>query len=234
MDAAEVALVAQIGSQAQFQLVPYLVGVAFQLLGTVFRQLGDRGLRRIPVARAVLIEVRRRRGQPPQGIAEDRRRLARHHAAELDPPILEPAMSCRRGRRRAQVDRPRDAPACRELAQVGHLAVHPQRERVGAVHVLFDHRHPVVREVARQLELHARVVDRDVRRQDKRGLVPFLPQAVDHGRHQAQHAPRALEFHQRGPVGVKAVEDLGVDRVRGLDAFFVVGIPALGRELLML
>ena len=212
----------------------HLVGIALQLLGAVLRQLGDRGLRRVPVARAVLIEVRRRRGQPPQGIAEDRRRLARHHAAELDPPILKAAMGGRRRGRRAQVDRPRHAPARRELAQVGDFAVHPQRQRVRAVHVLLDHRHPVVREVARQLELHARVVDRDVRRQDERGLVPLLPQAVDHRRHQAQHAAGALEFHQRGPVGVEAVEDLRVDRIGRLDAFLVVGVAALGRELLVL
>ena len=188
MDAAEVAHVAQVGPEALVQLLHHLVGIALQLLGAVFRQLGDRGLRRVPVARAVLIEVGRRPGQTSQGIAEDRRRLARQHAAELDPPVLEAEMRRRRGGRRAQVDRPRHAPARRELAQVGDLAVQPEGERAGAVDVLLDHRHPVVREVAGQLELHARVVDRDVRRQDERGLVPLLPQAVDHRRHQSQHA----------------------------------------------
>ena len=143
-------------------------------------------------------------------------------------------MRGRRGGRRAQVDRPRHAPARRELAQVGDLAVEPQRQRVGAVHVLLDHRHPVVREVAGQLELHARVVDRDVRRQDERVLVALLPQAVDHRRHQAQHAAGALELHQRRPVGVEPVEDLRVDRVGRLDALLVVGVAALGRELLVL
>ena len=104
----------------------------------------------------------------------------------------------------------------------------------GAVHVLLDHRHPVVRQIARQLELHARVVDRDVRRQDQRVAVALFPQAVDHRRHQAQHAARALEFHQRGPVGVEPVENLRVDRIRGLDPLLVVGVAALGRELLVL
>ena len=232
MDAAEVARLAQVGSQALVQLLHHLVGIALELLGAVLRQLGDRGLGRVPVARAVLVEVGGRSGQPPQGIAEDRGRLARHHAAELHPPVLDAPMG-RRGRgRRAQVDRARHAPAGRELAEVGHLAVQPQRQRVGAVHVLLDHRHPVVREVARQLELHARVVDRDVRRQDERVPVPLLPQAVDHRRHQAQHAARALELHQRGPVGVEPVEDLRVDRVGRLDALLVVGVAALGRELL--
>ena len=62
----------------------------------------------------------------------------------------------------------------------------------------------------------------------------LLPQAVDHRRHQPQHAARALELHQRRPVGVEPVEDLGVDRVGRLDALLVLGIAALGRELLVL
>ena len=223
---------AQVGAQALLQLLHDLVRVALELLGAVLGQLGDRGLGRVPVARAVLVEVGGRRRQPPQGIAEDRRRLARHHAAELDPPVFEAAVGGRRGGRRAQVDGARHAPAGGELAQVGHLAVQPQRQRVRAVHVLLDHRHPVVREVARQLELHARVVDRDVGRQDQRVAVALLPQAVDHRRHQAQHAAGALELHQRGPVGVEPVEDLRVDRVGRLDALLVVGVAALGRELL--
>ena len=92
MDAAEVARLAQVGAQALVELLHHLVRIALELLGAVLRQLGDRGLRRVPVARAILIEVGRRAGEPPQRIAEDRRRLARHHAAELHPPILEAAM----------------------------------------------------------------------------------------------------------------------------------------------
>ena len=106
-----------------------------------------------------------------------------------------------------------------------------KRQRVRAVHVLFDHGHPVVRQVACQLELHARIVNGDIRRQDERVLVALFPQAVDHRRHQPQHAAGALELHQRGPVGIEPVKDLGVDRVGRLDALFVVGVAALGREL---
>ena len=54
---------------------------------------------------------------------------------------------------------------------------------------------------------------------------------MDHGGHQAQHAARALELHQGGPIGVEPVEDLRVDRIRGLDAFLVVAASTLGREL---
>ncbi len=68
---------------------------------------------------------------------------------------------------RTHVNSPRHTSACGELAKIGELAIQPQGQRVRAVHVLFDHRHPVVREIPRQLELHARVVDRDVRRQDE-------------------------------------------------------------------
>jgi len=107
-------------------------------------------------------------------------------------------------------------------------------KRADPVDVLLDHRHPVVREVARQLRLHARLVDGDVGRHDEGVAVALLPQRVDHGRHQAQDAARALELEQRRPVGVEAVEDLRVDRVRCLDALLVVGVGALRRKLLVL
>ena len=67
--------------------------------------------------------------------------------------------------------------------------------------------------------------------QDQRIAVALLPQAVDHRRHQAQHAARALEFHQRGPVGVQPVEDFRMDRVGRLDALLVFGFAALRRKL---
>ncbi len=56
---------------------------------------------------------------------------------------------------------------------------------------------------------------------------------MDDGRHQPQDAAGPLEGHQRGPVRVEAVEDLGVDRVRGLQALLVVRVPALRRKLLV-
>src|SRR5438552_1694122 len=53
---------------------------------------------------------------------------------------------------------------------------------------------------------------------------------MDHRRHQAQHTARALELHQRGPVGIEPVEDLRMDWERSLDALLVVGVAALGRK----
>ena len=136
--------------------------------------------------------------------------------------------------RGAEIDGARHAAAGGKLAEIGQLAVEPQRQRVGAVDVLLDHRRPVVGEVAGQLELDARVVDGDVGGEDERVLVALLPQAVDDGRHQPQHAARALELDQRGPVAIEAVEDLGVDGIGGAHALLVVGVAALGRELLLL
>ena len=111
---------AQVRAQALVQLLHHLVGVALQLLGAVLGQLGDRGLRRIPVARAILVEIGGRARQPPQGIAKDRRRLAGHHAAELHPPVLDAPVGGRGRGRRTQVDGARHAPAGRELAEVRH------------------------------------------------------------------------------------------------------------------
>ena len=79
-----------------------------------------------------------------------------------------------------------------------------------------------------------RVVDREVRGEDERVTVVLHPEVVDHGGHQAQHASGALEPHEGRPVRVEAVEDLGVDRVRGLQSLLVVGVPALRRKVRVL
>ena len=93
---------------------------------------------------------------------------------------------------------------------------------------------PNCRKGTRQLELDPRIIDRDVRRQDQRVAVALLPKAVNHCGHEAQHAARALELHQRRPIGVEPIEDLRMDWIGGLEPLFVVGIAALRREFLML
>jgi hypothetical protein len=50
------------------------------------------------------------------------------------------------------------------------------------------------------------------------------PELVDDGGHQAQHAARALEALQRGPVLVEPVEELGVDGIGGPHALQVVAL----------
>ena len=59
---------------------------------------------------------------------------------------------------------------------------------------------------------------------------PFSHRLVDDSRHQAQHAACTLELDQRGPIGVEAVEDFGMDGIGSLDAVFIIGIVTLGRE----
>jgi hypothetical protein len=54
---------------------------------------------------------------------------------------------------------------------------------------------------------------------------------MDHGRHQAQYAARALELHQGRPVAIEPVEDLRVDGIGRLQALLVIGGAAFRREL---
>ena len=197
MNAIEVTHLAQVGSQARVQFVHNFVRVSLQLFGAVFGEFRDSRLRRIPVARTVLIEVGRGCRKSSQGIAEHCRGFTRHHTAEFDASVLDaPIGGARRGRG-AQVDGSRHAPAGGELAKVRHLAIQPQRQGAGTVNVFLDDRHPIVRKVARQFELHTRIVDWNVGGQDEWVLIALLPQAVNHCRHQPQHAARALKFHQR-------------------------------------
>ena len=77
VDTAEIACLAQVGAQPLVELLHDLVRIAFKLFRAVLGELGDRGLRRIPIARAVLIEVGGGASEPPQRIAKDRRRLRR-------------------------------------------------------------------------------------------------------------------------------------------------------------
>ena len=92
----------------------------------------------------------------------------------------------------------------------------------------------MVGEVAGQFELYTRLVDGHVGGHDQRVAVALLPEAVDNCRHQAQHATGALKLDERRPVGVEAVEDLGVDGVGGLEALLVAAVATLGGELLLL
>ena len=102
-----------------------------------------------------------------------------------------------------------------------------------SVDVLLDHGCPVVRQVAGQLGQDLLIVNGEVGGEDERTPVTFLPEAVNDRRHQSKHPTRALERHQCRPVGIQTIEDLGVNRVRGLQPLLVVGVPALRWKLLM-
>ena len=117
------------------------------------------------------------------------------------------------------------------LPERGHVTVDLPGTRVRAVDVGVDHRAPVVGQLAGEFTVDPVVHQRDRARQDQRRPVVALPQRRDHGCHEPQHATGALESIDGRPVLVEPVEDLGVDRVGGLDAFDVGDLGALGREV---
>ena len=112
----------------------------------------------------------------PAGAGRRRRRRATRRAStqpSLTRRSSSPRWAAAATRRRAEVDRPRHAPAGRVAAQVGVLAVDAQGQRVWARPRPSRSPAPSCPEVAGQLELHPRVVDRDVGRHDQRVPVAF-------------------------------------------------------------
>src|SRR5208337_3490271 len=99
MDAGKIAAPLQIASQTGLQFRGDLVGIALELLGAVFGELGNRRLGREPGAGAVLIEIGRGSREPSQRVAEHGRRFPWPPAAELHTPVFESAMGSRRRRR---------------------------------------------------------------------------------------------------------------------------------------
>ena len=234
MHPAEVSFLTQVGPYAFGDFEHHAVRIAPHLLGSIFGQLGNRGLGGEPVAGVVLVEVGSGGRQPPERIPEHRRRLSRHHAAQLDAAVVDPPVGGSGSGGGTEENRPRNAATGGELSQVRLVAVDPQRQRVRAVDILLDDRRPVVVEVPGQLRLYARVFERDAAGQDEGTAITSLPLVVNHRRHQPQHAARALELRQRRPVGVQPIEHLRVNGIRFLDPLLVVGLPALGGEFLLL
>ena len=99
------------------------------------------------------------------------------------------------------------------------------------VHIALDHRVPPGRQVLNQLIARVAIHQRKAARHDQRIVVAVFPQAVDHLRHQLQHAARALEVVQRGPVFIQAVEHLGVDRVGVFQPFQILAVLRLGGQV---
>src|SRR5208283_3793983 len=94
----------QIGSHTLPDLPCHRIRVALQLLCPVLGQLGNRGLGRVPVACAILVEIGGGGGEPSQGIAEHGGWLARHHASEPDSPVFNAPVGGGRDWCRANVD----------------------------------------------------------------------------------------------------------------------------------
>jgi hypothetical protein len=137
VNAIEVALFLQGVSQAPLQFLHNLIGVALEQLGAILGEFRHGRLRRIPVAGGVLVQVGRRRSESSQRITEHGRGFTRHHTTELYTPIFDAPVGSGRRRRGTQLDGSGHAPAGGELAKVRHLAIEPQWQRVGSIHVLL-------------------------------------------------------------------------------------------------
>ena len=134
-------------------------------------------------------------------------------------------------RRAAEEDRAGHAARRQRLPEARILRVDAERAGVGTVDIALQHRRPALGQIADQLVADGRGVEADGARQNQQARVVARPQVVDDRRHQAQHAARALEPLQRGPVAVQPLEDLRMDRIVRLQPLQIAGLPALGREV---
>ena len=172
-----------------------------------------------------LVEVMQPVAKPAQRILEQSDLLpglndAEHHAFEFQATH----QLVRGAGRTAQEHGPRCTAAGLHAAEASVLVLDLGGLGAFTVHVAFEHRVPALRQVVDDLVAHIGVVQRQAARHDQRVVVAVLPQAVDHLGHHLQHATRALEVVQRGPVLVEPVEHFGVDGV-GVDQ--ALEVPAL-------
>src|SRR5438876_10279182 len=114
------------------------------------------------------------------------------------------------------------------------LAIEAQWQRVGTIHISLDDGHPGIFQVAGQFVLHQRIVDRHIRRHDEQARVLALPECVDDSGHEAQNTASTLETIKLGPVNIKTIKELGVDRISGLQSTLVVTLTAVRWNLLRL
>jgi hypothetical protein len=104
MDTAEITDPAQVGTQALVKLLHNLVRIPLELFRAIIGQFSDRGLRRIPIARTIMVEIGGGTDEPTQRVSKDCGRFTWHHATELNSAIPDPAMGSRGRRRRSKVD----------------------------------------------------------------------------------------------------------------------------------
>src|SRR5260221_4903568 len=208
--------------------------VTVELSGSVLRKAGDAGLRGVPVALVLHIEMIGLLGEAVQRVAEDGNALSRLDAAELDALLLDTPIGRLQCGSRAQIDRARYAAGRRVASQVWMLATEAQRQRVGTIHISLDDGRPGIFQVACQFVLHQWIVNRHTGWQDEQARVLALPEGVDDGGHKAQDTTGPLETVQLGPVVVKSVEQLGMDGISGFQAALVVPLSRVGWKLLRL
>jgi hypothetical protein len=137
-----------------------LIRFTLQLLRSIHSELGDSRLRVVPNSRAILIEVRRRAREPSKRVAEDYRWFAGHDTAERYMAILETTMRRAGCGRRPHVYRARHPTRGMNASEIWLLRVDFEWPRIGAIDIPLDDRRPGIRQISRELELHARVIDR--------------------------------------------------------------------------
>ena len=127
MDASEVAIPGRHLRESAFKLLLDLIGLILKPFGSVLRQLHHRRMRTIPIARTVLIEIRRGAGETAEGVAIDGWGLAREDAGQLDALIVDTAIRRVALRRGADVDGASSAAGSGEAAEVRNLTVNADR-----------------------------------------------------------------------------------------------------------
>src|SRR6266849_434031 len=208
--------------------------VTVELIGSVLRKAGDAGLRGVPVALVLHIEMIGLLGEAVQRVSEDGNALSRLDAAELDALLLDTPIGRLQCGSRAQIDGARHAAGRRVAPQVWMLAIEAQRQRVGTIHISLDDGRPGIFQVACQFVLHQGIVDRHTCRQDEQARVLALPEGMDDGGHEAQDTACALETVKLGPVTIQAVKQFGMDGIGSLQATLVVPLSTVGWKLLRL
>ena len=212
-------------------LRPGFLRPVLQPVGLVLGHPVDRGMRVVPVPRALVVQVGGLLRQQVQRGPEVAHRVAGCCHAQPHPRLLDPLVRRLQRRSRAEEDRPRDPPRDPPLPVGGPARVDQSRGSRSTVDVGVDHRLEVVLQVLRNLRQHLVGVQRHPARHDQRRRVVAQPQCVDDRRHQAQHATRPLEPVQGGPVLVQPVEQLRMHRVRHLDPLLIGRLGDPGGKL---
>ena len=193
MDLIEITPIFQVFPEPASNLLFYLVTVSPVLLGPALGEIGYCRLSRVPVARAILVQVSCLASQSPHRVTEYSGRLSRNDAPQLDPPVFDSLVGRPRDGRGTQIDRAGNPTAGTVLTQVWDLAVNLQGKRVDAVYVTLDDGEPVFREIMREFGLHPGIVHGNVSRQYQRIAVTLFPEVVNHRRHEPQDTTRTLE-----------------------------------------
>ena len=212
--ATEVSFLAQVVAYPLGNFQDYAVRIAPHLLGSIFRQLGHRGLGRVPVAGAVFVKVG---GACRQSAGAHSPNTAGGSLGITQPSLTRRSSMPRWAAPVVGAEPRKIARATRRLAanlpRFGwSLSIRSGSESAPSTSFSMIGVQLSV-EIPGQLGLYARVVHRDAAGHDEGTAISSLPLVMNHRRHQAQHAAGTLELRQRGPVRVEPIEYLGMDGI---------------------